>query len=312
MADRRIMFVHAHPDDEASQTAATMARYAAEGALVTLVTCTLGEEGEIVVDDLGHLRDDDSLGRHRIGELTEAMAALGVDDFVRLGGDGTYRDSGMAYDESGGVVPAAELKDGCFWTADLLEAAHHLVTLIRDRRPQVLVSYDQFGGYGHPDHVQAHRVATYAVALAGVRGYRLDLGQPWSVARTMWSAMSLSAMQRALRMLRESGDTETFAEWDAEGAEPPPMLVADADLDVRVPGSPWLDRKLAALTAHRSQVSLDHPFWKMMTSGGDWADEHYRLAQGVPFPAPATPGELADDLFAGLDAPGRRSGSEPA
>ena len=186
------MFVHAHPDDEASQTAAAMARYAAEGAQVTLVTCTLGEEGEIVAEDLAHLRDDDALGRHRIGELAEAMAVLGVTDHVRLGGDGAYRDSGMAYDESGGVVPTAELKDGSFWRADLLEAANHLVALIRDRRPQVLTTYDQFGGYGHPDHIQTHRVATYAVALAGTASYRPDLGEPWVVSRLMWSAMAAS------------------------------------------------------------------------------------------------------------------------
>ncbi|SDE11205.1 N-acetyl-1-D-myo-inositol-2-amino-2-deoxy-alpha-D-glucopyranoside deacetylase [Auraticoccus monumenti] len=291
------MFVHAHPDDEASQTAAAMARYAAEGAQVTLVTCTLGEEGEIVVDDLAHLREGDALGRHRIGELTEAMAVLGVTDFVRLGGDGTYRDSGMAYDESGGVVPTAELKDGSFWTTDLLEAANHLVQLLRDRRPQVLVTYDQYGGYGHPDHIQAHRAATYAVALAGVAGYRRDLGEPWVVSRLMWSAMSASAMRRALRRLRESGDTETFKEWgDLEGDLLPPMLVADEDISVRVDGAPWAAHKLGALRAHRSQVSMDDPWWKMFTSGEEWSDEFYRLAQGVPFEGEG----MAEDLFAGL------------
>ncbi len=289
------MFVHAHPDDEASQTSVTMARCVAEGAQVTLVTCTLGEEGEIVVDDLTHLRDDDSLGRHRVGELTEAMAALGVTDFVRLGGDGRYRDSGMAYDEDRRVVVATETRPDSFWMADLLEAADHLVALIRDRRPQVLITYDQFGGYGHPDHIKAHRVTTYAAALAGVPSYRLDLGEPWVVPRLLWSAMSASAMRRALTAVRESGDTESFADWDLEG-ELPPMLVADEHLQVRVPGGPWREQKLAALRAHRSQVDLADPFWALLISSGDWIDEYYRLAQGVPFPTDG----MADDVFAGL------------
>ncbi|MVA76218.1 N-acetyl-1-D-myo-inositol-2-amino-2-deoxy-alpha-D-glucopyranoside deacetylase [Auraticoccus sp. F435] len=290
------MFVHAHPDDEASQTAATMARYAAEGAQVTLVTCTLGEEGEIVAEDLAHLREDDALGRHRVTELTEAMAALGVEDFVRLGGDGTYRDSGMAYDERGGVVPAPVVHEDSFWRADLLQAADHLVALIRDRRPQVVITYDQFGGYGHPDHVQAHRVTTYAVALAQTASYRRDLGPAWTVSRLLWSAMAVSAMRRALQRLRESGDTESFSDWDVEGDEIPPTLVADDDIDVRIPGDDWAGHKAAALRAHRSQVDLEHPFWRLITSGEGWSDEYYRLAQGVPFPGEG----MADDVFAGL------------
>ena len=164
------MVVHAHPDDETIGNGATMAKYVAEGAAVTLVTCTLGEEGEVLVADLAHLAAEqtDDLGSHRLGELKAAMDILGVVDYVRLGGDGRFRDSGMAYDEKGRATARDVLRDGIFWTTDLLEAANELIPLIRDRRPQVLATYNPFGGYGHPDHIQAHRVAMYAVQLAGV------------------------------------------------------------------------------------------------------------------------------------------------
>src|SRR3954470_7123426 len=148
---RRLLFVHAHPDDESIATGATMARYAAEGALVTLVTCTLGEEGEVVVPHLAHHAPDqnDSLGQHRIGELAAAMKELGVSDHRFLGGAGRWRDSGMI------GTPANDRPD-CFWRADLDEAVGALVAVMREVRPQVVVTYNENGGYGHPDHIQAH------------------------------------------------------------------------------------------------------------------------------------------------------------
>ena len=105
------------------------------------MTCTLGEEGEVLVPDLAHLAAEqgDELGSHRLGELKEAMDILGVTDFVRLGGDGRFRDSGMAYDDKGQATARDVLRDGIFWTTDLLEAANELVPLIRDRKPQVLI-----------------------------------------------------------------------------------------------------------------------------------------------------------------------------
>ena len=166
MTSRRVLFVHAHPDDETINNGATMARYVAEGAGVTLLTCTLGEEGEILVPALAQLAADqaDQLGGYRIGELRAAMAALGVTDSRFLGGAGRYRDSGM-------MGTQANEHPRAFWQADLDEAAAHAVAVIREVRPQVLVTYDDFGGYGHPDHIQAHRVAMRA-ADAG-RGPRL-------------------------------------------------------------------------------------------------------------------------------------------
>src|SRR6476469_5654288 len=160
---QRLLLVHAHPDDESIATGATMARYVAEGRGVTLVTCTGGELGEILVPELEHLAADrdDGLGEHRRGELELAMKALGVTDQRYLGGFGTYRDSGMQWHADGYAIPADDVHENAFWHADLTEAANHLVRIIRELRPQVLVTYDQFGGYGPPDHIQAHRVAMY-------------------------------------------------------------------------------------------------------------------------------------------------------
>jgi len=155
---RRLVLVHAHPDDETIANGATMATYAAAGVHVTLVTCTRGEEGEVLVPDLAHLaadRDDD-LGAHRVGELATAMQALRVSDHRFLGGAGRWRDSGM-------MGLASNERPDCFWRADLDEAAGELVAVLREVRPQVLVTYDPQGGYGHPDHIQAHRVTCAAV-----------------------------------------------------------------------------------------------------------------------------------------------------
>jgi N-acetyl-1-D-myo-inositol-2-amino-2-deoxy-alpha-D-glucopyranoside deacetylase len=161
----RLLLVHAHPDDESIGTGATMAKYAAEGALVTLVTCTLGEEGEIIPPSLAHLAagKEDRLGEYRIGELDAACAVLGVTDHRFLGGAGRWRDSGM-------MGTAANDDPRCFWRADVDEAARALLDVIREVRPQVLVTYDANGFYGHPDHIQAHRVAWRAFELAGPDG----------------------------------------------------------------------------------------------------------------------------------------------
>ena len=137
-SDARLLIVHAHPDDESIGTGATMAKYVAEGASVTLVTCTLGEEGEVLIPELAHLAADhgDSLGEHRIAELTEAMAILGVTDFRFLGGAGKYRDSGMM-----GV--ASNQRADCFWNADLLEAATDLVPNLTNNRHKIRGSFKQ-------------------------------------------------------------------------------------------------------------------------------------------------------------------------
>lgn len=297
---RRLMLVHAHPDDETINNGVTMAKYVSEDAAVCLVTCTLGEEGEVLVEDLAHLapEQNDDLGAHRLGELKLAMEILGVTDFIRLGGDGRYRDSGMAYAPDGRAIARDVLREGIFWTADLLDAANELVPVIRDRRPQVLITYDQIGNYGHPDHVQAHRVAMYATQLAGVASYRLDLGEPWTVARVFWCTMSKSRMLAGIQALRDAGDMETFKGFDPDG--PLSSLMSDdADISVEIDGTPWVAQKVAAMQAHATQITPDGPFFAGADVLGDarWAHEYYRLAVGVPLPK----GEgWADDLFAGL------------
>jgi N-acetyl-1-D-myo-inositol-2-amino-2-deoxy-alpha-D-glucopyranoside deacetylase len=165
ISGRRLLLVHAHPDDESIGTGATMARYAAEGAQVTLVTCTLGELGEIIPPSLSYLAEGDGgrLGQYRIGELNAACAELGVTDHRFLGGPGRWRDSGM-------MGTAGNDDPRCFWRADVDEAADTLLGVIREVRPQVLVTYDANGFYGHPDHIQAHRVAMRAFQQAGPFG----------------------------------------------------------------------------------------------------------------------------------------------
>ncbi|MDN7122812.1 N-acetyl-1-D-myo-inositol-2-amino-2-deoxy-alpha-D-glucopyranoside deacetylase [Nocardioides sp. ChNu-153] len=297
---QRLMLVHAHPDDETIGQGATMARYVAEGRGVTLVTCTAGEMGEVLVPELEHLAADrdDALGEHRRGELADAMRVLGVTDHRFLGGFGRYRDSGMKWHADGHAIAADDTDERAFANADLTEAADHLVAIIREVRPQVLVTYDQFGGYGHPDHIQAHRVATYAVALAAVPSYRRDLGEAHDVAKVYWGAMSATQLREGLRKLRAAGDTITFEGVDPEG--PMPMGSPDEDLDCRVDGGDHADAKMDAMRAHATQITVDGPFFALSNNLGNavWGIEFYRLAKGPRGPVGAD--GLEDDLFAGL------------
>ncbi len=300
-SDQRLLLVHAHPDDESIGQGATMAKYAAEGRGVTLVTCTGGEMGEILVPELTHLAADqeDRLGEHRRGELAEAMKALGVTDHRYLGGFGTYRDSGMKWHDDGHAVPADDIHENAFWHADLTEAANHLVEVIREVRPQVMVTYDQFGGYGHPDHIQAHRVATYAAALAAVPTYRKDLGAAWDVAKVYWGAMSEGRMRAGLRALRDAGDLTSFEGMDPDGPLPH-FVTADADLAAVVDAQAYVDHKMAAMRAHATQITTDGPFFALSNNVGNvaWGLEFFRLAKGER--GPLNEDGLETDLFAGL------------
>jgi N-acetyl-1-D-myo-inositol-2-amino-2-deoxy-alpha-D-glucopyranoside deacetylase len=278
-----------------------MARYVDEGVGVTLVTCTGGEMGEILVPELEHLAADrdDTLADERRTELDNAMKELGVTDHRYLGGFGRYRDSGMQWHADGHAVPADDTHANAFWNADLTEAADHLVEIIREVRPQVLVTYDQFGGYGHPDHIQAHRVATYAAALAAVPSYRPELGESHDITKIYWGAMSADRMRQSLRDLRAAGDTTTFEGMDPDGPLPA-FMVEDALLSTRVEGDAWADRKVAAMKAHRTQIAVDGPFFALSNNKGQtiWGTEFFRIAKGTSVPAPD--GGLEDDLFAGI------------
>ncbi|TDE08721.1 N-acetyl-1-D-myo-inositol-2-amino-2-deoxy-alpha-D-glucopyranoside deacetylase [Jiangella asiatica] len=302
LPDRRLVLVHAHPDDESIGTGAIMARYAAEGAHVTLVTCTQGEQGEILVPELAHLAPDrdDTLGLHRAGELADAMAQLKVADHRFLGGPGRYRDSGMVWgDEGRRAVAPPQVDPRSFWAADLREAADHLVEVLREVRPQVLVTYDDNGGYGHPDHIQAHRVATYAWALAAVPTYRRDLGPAWQVAKVYWIATPRGALQRAIDAARERGEDlfDGVASADDLG-----FVVDDADISAVVDGSAHLDAKMAAMRAHATQIDVRWPYFALSDNVGQplWAHEQFRLAYGEQGPVNSQTG-YETDLFAGLD-----------
>lgn len=300
----RLLLVHAHPDDESIGQGATMARYVAEGRGVTLVTCTAGEMGEILVPGLVHLAadQDDTLGVHRRSELADAMAALGVTDHRFLGGFGTYRDSGMKWHEDGHAVAADTIHENAFWHADLTEAANHLVSVIREVRPQVMVTYDEFGGYGHPDHIQAHRVAMYAAQLAGAPSYRRDLGEPWEIAKIYWGAMSESRVREGLRALRAAGDTTSFEGMDPDGPLPA-IFRPDEDIDCEVDASDFNQQKLDALRAHATQITTDGPFFALSNNLGAQAlgREQYRLVKGVAA-EPRDANGWETDLFAGVAA----------
>jgi N-acetyl-1-D-myo-inositol-2-amino-2-deoxy-alpha-D-glucopyranoside deacetylase len=300
LSDRRLLLVHAHPDDESIGTGATMAKYVAEGAAVTLVTCTGGEMGEILVPELEHLAADrdDRLAEHRRGELEDAMKALGVTDHRFLGGFGRYRDSGMIWAEDGSATVGDTVPDNAFWHADLTEAATLLAAVVREVRPQVLVTYDQFGNYGHPDHIQAHRVATYAAHLAAVPSYRRDLGEPWEIAKIYWTAVSETRLRHGIRALRAAGDTTSFRSWDPDGEIP--LAIPDDDISTEIDGTSYAEQKLDALRAHRTQITVDGPFFALSNNLGSEAVavESFRIARGrLGEPGP---GGKENDLFAGL------------
>jgi N-acetyl-1-D-myo-inositol-2-amino-2-deoxy-alpha-D-glucopyranoside deacetylase len=292
---RRLLLVHAHPDDETINNGATMARYAAEGVGVTLLTCTLGEEGEVLVPELELLAADhaDQLGGYRIGELGAAMDALGVTDWRFLGGPGRYRDSGM-------MGTAANDKPRAFWNADLDEAVASAVAVVREVRPQVVVTYDENGGYGHPDHIQAHRVAMGAVECAADPAYRPDLGPAWDVAKVYWCCMPRSVLREGVEAMAALGEASPF---EALGdLDEVPFAVADDVVTAAVDGRSHAAGKDAAMRAHATQITVDGPFFALSNNLGQevLGVEYYRLVRGERGPAGAAPNGWEDDLFAGL------------
>ncbi|MFE7773886.1 N-acetyl-1-D-myo-inositol-2-amino-2-deoxy-alpha-D-glucopyranoside deacetylase [Streptomyces sp. NPDC057445] len=292
LAARRLLLVHAHPDDESINNGATMARYAAEGAHVTLVTCTLGEEGEVIPPGLGHLTADkkDSLGPYRIGELATAMAELGVGDHRFLGGPGRFRDSGM-------MGLPQNRRPGAFWNTEVDEAAPFLVEVIRSVRPQVLVTYDPDGGYGHPDHIQAHRVAMRAAELAADPAFRHDLGSPHSIAKIYWNRVPRSVAEEGFARLRADAGSRAFPGIADIGDIP--GVVDDSEITAEVDGRAYAARKAAAMSAHATQIVVDGPFFALSNDLGQpvFTTEYYQLARGESG-APA--GERERDLFEGV------------
>jgi N-acetyl-1-D-myo-inositol-2-amino-2-deoxy-alpha-D-glucopyranoside deacetylase len=285
-----MLLVHAHPDDESIGTGATMAKYAAEGAGVTLVTCTLGELGEIIPPELAHLAADadGGLGEYRIGELAAACAALGVTDHRFLGGPGRWRDSGMM------GLPSNDAP-GCFWQADVDEAAGELLSVIREVRPQVLISYDDNGFYGHPDHIQAHRVSRRAFELAdGLVSKFYATALPRSVL-----AGAIEAMRNRQQDGSFPGGAPDFA--TVQSADDFPFGVPDEDVTTEIDATAYLEQKLAAMRAHATQIAVDSPFFTFSDGVGQRAfgREYYTLLAGPRGPASGSH-DRESDLFAAI------------
>ena len=263
MAERRLLLVHAHPDDESIGTGLTMARYASEGAAVTLLTCTLGELGEILVPELAGLAADraDQLGGYRIGELNRAMVALGVTDHRFLGGAGAWRDSGMMGEPSNDDPRA-------FWACArdrtrFDEAVGQVVAVVREVRPHVLVTYDDNGFYGHPDHIMAHRVA---MAAADRSAEPAGAGDPWRIQKVYWTALPKSALQGGIDALRAAGDTTSFDGVDS--VDDLPMGSPDGDVTTAIDGRVFVDAKNRAMRAHATQISVDGQFFALSNNIG--------------------------------------------
>ncbi|OBI44634.1 N-acetyl-1-D-myo-inositol-2-amino-2-deoxy-alpha-D-glucopyranoside deacetylase [Mycobacterium kyorinense] len=271
----RLLFVHAHPDDESLTTGATIAHYAARGAQVHVVTCTLGEEGEVIGERWAHLAVDhaDQLGGYRIGELTAALQALGVGAPIFLGGAGRWRDSGMA-----GTAPRHWQR---FIDADERESVGALVTLIRQLRPHVVVTYDPNGGYGHPDHVHVHVVTTAAVRAAATADYG---GTPWSVPKVYWTVLAKSAIAAGVAALEPD---DLRPEWavPTNSDEFDALVYSDDQIDAVVDAHDALPAKRAALAAHATQVTVG-PTGRACALSNNLAlpvlgQEHYVLAAGT-------------------------------
>jgi N-acetyl-1-D-myo-inositol-2-amino-2-deoxy-alpha-D-glucopyranoside deacetylase len=255
-APRRLLLVHAHPDDETLYTGGTIARYADAGVHVTVVTCTLGEEGEVIPDGLRGLESTfaDQLGGYRFCELRAACAALGVADHRFLGGIGRWRDSGMAGTTANGHPRA-------FVNGYLDEQVHALAEILSEVRPQVVVGYDRTGGYGHPDHIRAHQVT-----MAAVGSGASDAG----VEAVYWTVMSRTTLRDGLAALARL-DGLPFA-LPADGVLP---TVPDEAVTTTVDVGAQLPAKMTALREHATQVSV----WE-----GPDGEHAYALSDGLARP----------------------------
>ena len=282
---KSLLLVHAHPDDETINNGATMAKYVAEGARITLVTCTRGEEGEVLVPELAHLASshDDALGPHREKELAEAMKIIGVSDHRFLGAPHRiWRDSGMM-----GTEPNS--RSDVFWSANIDDAAQELVKIILEMRPDVLITYDTNGGYGHPDHIQAHRVAMRAAELARSAG--------WSIPKIYWNTIPRSVIEEGIAEMKKIGSDFM----GVEKAEDFPFAQPDELVTTVIDGGSFVEKKMAAMKAHSTQISVDGPFFALSNNLGlqVFGNEYYTLVHGEKS-GPFDEQGRETDIFAGL------------
>jgi LmbE family N-acetylglucosaminyl deacetylase len=256
-----VVFVHAHPDDEAIATGGTMAGLAADGHRVVLVTATVGELGEIPE---GMLKDGESLADRRAVELAEAGRLLGVARQAYLG----YHDSGMAGEES-------NQRPDAFATADVDEAAARLAKILEEENADVLVIYDEHGGYGHPDHVQVHTVGVRAGQLAGT-------------PRVFMATMDRGYLQ-SLAAQAGAGDEEGWSLPEDTAADMQTMGEPSSRITTEVDVTKWIDAKRDAMRAHATQISEESFFLAMPPEVFElvWGHEWYiRTRPGAPNPYP--------------------------
>ena len=278
-----LMVVHAHPDDEAIGTGGTFARYATEGIRTVLVTCTLVEEGEIVVPELDTEEHHARLGEIRRQELQTAVDILQISHLEIF----PYRDSGMA------GRPSNEHPE-CFNKADRAEATGRLVTLVRRYRPQVLVTYNEQGGYGHPDHLMAHAITVDAFAAAGDPARFPDAGPAWTPLKLYYIGFRRSLYLRAWEAMRALGHATPLDDPKFD----PNRFVDDPRATTVIGIRPFLAQKIAALQAHRTQIRPDWPYLAILDDlrAELLADEHFVPIQSR---VPRLEGE-EQDLFAGI------------
>ncbi|WP_084628641.1 mycothiol conjugate amidase Mca [Amycolatopsis nigrescens] len=276
------MAVHAHPDDESSKGAATLARYAAEGVEVLVVTCTGGERGDVLNPRLDRPEIRRDLPAVRRREMAAAAGILGV------------RQRFLGFPDSGLPGGGESLPDGCFAALPVSVAVAELVRVIREFRPQVLVTYDETGGYPHPDHVRTHEVAAEAFGAAGDPGRYPDSGPPWRPAKLYYLATLSRAWFQALHDAMTVRGIESLigpvlADW--------PDTAPELAVTTRVRCAEYFETRDRALFAHATQVDPDHPMFAhpRALEREVWPTEDYHLARShIPVSRPET------DLFAGL------------
>jgi N-acetyl-1-D-myo-inositol-2-amino-2-deoxy-alpha-D-glucopyranoside deacetylase len=291
-----LLCVHPHPDDESIACGGVLARAVDQGVRTVVVTCTGGEEGENLAGiDLGAR----PLADHRRGELADALVALGVPTHHWLG----YRDSGMA-------GSAANDHPDCFHGADLEEAAGRLAAILRAERPAVVVSDDEHGTYGHPDHIKAHRVTVRAVALAADPQAPIA-GAPWRVAKRYVHTLPKGHLLATHQHLLAAGLPSPFGSEPIPTLDEVPLGTPDEEVTTVVDVAAWLDRKRSAMAAHRSQIGPDSFFLNTPTDLVEraFATEAFVLEDGRL----GVEDGIEGDLFAGLgDGPPRRAGRVPS
>ncbi|WP_081681173.1 mycothiol conjugate amidase Mca [Cellulomonas sp. URHD0024] len=280
------MAVHAHPDDESSKGAATTAKYAAEGVDVLVVSCTGGERGDVLNPSYGEVPGGiEGMQALRREEMAAAAEALGVQHHW-LG----FVDSGLPEGD-----PLPPLPDGCFALVPLEEAAAPLVELVRTFKPHVITTYDENGGYPHPDHIQCHKVSVEAFEAAGDPERYVGRGEPWTPSKLYYNGgFSLVRMRAIHEALLEAGRESPFGEW-IESRESRPW--PEREVTTRIDAGAYFEQRDAALRAHATQIDPDGFFFAMPREIElvQWRTEEYELAQSrVPTNIPE------DDLFAGL------------